>query len=261
MITRKLFLVICLLSSLTYANRTLNRVSSFQVMQDGKFSVICQNGNFDTATMDQIRNNTVCGAPAKSITGTMQSGMLLPSGSFQILCKDGKTETHSLHNIKEGIPCMFIGQKIIGAKNSSGASSVLANKVYFHPIETTENNTITGFGVFAGITSKDPQAIVGIYSSNSKGEPEKLLISSEILDIEDSKLYTSKIQEEVLPAGKYFFAMMTNGDIALYGKQASALPALRYVDHVYSGKLPATISTALNTSEIKLTPYIIAIAK
>jgi hypothetical protein len=251
-------LCFCLISSSLFASRTLNRVSSFQVRADGKFDIICQNGNFETATQEDFQNNAVCGAPAKPFAGSIKSGFFA-NNRFTVLCSNGKVETHSAYSVQEGLPCVF-ANKTVGAPPFANAAQLYsANKLRFVSFEVTTPTTVVALGLNSRTSGVDPQTVIGLYSADSSGNPENLIVSSDVLDVEDDRVYTSKISEKTLAAGKYFLGVLSNGEITL--SSTSKASEMLSTDIPYNDKLPAKITTTVTKATVNFMPAIFAIVK
>lgn len=236
-----------LISTAAFAQvRTLARTSSFQVRADGKYNVICLNGNFETATLAEIQANTVCGAAAVPMELSGIQSAQAVNNQFQVKCTDGTVGSYSAQALQAGAPCLLAGRSTIGGARASNTSlQMKANKVYLVAFETKEAKTINGFGLLLGSVSVDPQVSLGIYSIDAAGLPEKLLFESSVIDVEQSSLYSNKIAPQVLPAGNYFIAIQGNSVLNLGAHyESSSKIKVGTVDATYALKLPATINGA-----------------
>jgi len=127
--------------------------------------------------------------------------------------------------------------------NSSQSTGLATNTIYFVPFYIKEKVTITGMSMVQGSTSNNTKNIrFGIYS-DSNGVPDALLVQAEMV-IADAgiNLVRTVALSQVLSAGVYWTAIVTNGTIntttiSIGGTQEGITPCT--LAHTYAA-LPAT---------------------
>jgi hypothetical protein len=105
--------------------------------------------------------------------------------------------------------------------------SLVLNNIYALAVRFTEPTTITDIGFIA--TSGIPLALanIGIYDSNSLGEPNNLVASASNINITSSGTKSVTLGSPVvLPVGKYWFAIISSATISVTSSGVSALSGI-----------------------------------
>ena len=105
--------------------------------------------------------------------------------------------------------------------------SLTLNNIYALGVRFTESTTITDIGFIS--TSGVPGALanIGIYDSNSLGEPNNLVASAANINISSSGTKSVTLGSPVvLPVGKYWFAIISSATISVTSSGVSALSGI-----------------------------------
>jgi hypothetical protein len=110
---------------------------------------------------------------------------------------------------------------------SLATGSLVLNNIYALAVRFTEATTITDIGFIA--TSGVPGALanIGIYDSNSLGEPNNLVASASNINITSSGSKSVTLGSPVvLPVGKYWFAIFSSATISVTSSGISSLAGI-----------------------------------
>ena len=110
---------------------------------------------------------------------------------------------------------------------SLATGSLVLNNIYALAVRFTEATTITDIGFIA--TSGVPGALanIGIYDSNSLGEPNNLVASAANINITSSGSKSVTLGSPVvLPVGKYWFAIFSSATINVTSSGISSLAGI-----------------------------------
>jgi hypothetical protein len=110
---------------------------------------------------------------------------------------------------------------------SLATGSLVLNNIYALAVRFTEATTITDIGFIA--TSGVPGALanIGIYDSNSLGEPNNLVASASNINITSSGTKSVTLGSPVvLPVGKYWFAIFSSATISVTSSGISSLAGI-----------------------------------
>lgn len=110
---------------------------------------------------------------------------------------------------------------------SLATGSLVLNNIYALAVRFTEETTITDIGFIA--TSGVPGALanIGIYDSNSLGEPNNLVASASNINITSSGSKSVTLGSPVvLPVGKYWFAIFSSATISVTSSGISSLAGI-----------------------------------
>jgi hypothetical protein len=95
-----------------------------------------------------------------------------------------------------------------------GSSSLTLNTVFALAVRFTEVTTITDIGFISSSGAAGGLANIGIYDSNTNGEPNNLIASASNINCTSSGSKSVTLANPlVLPVGKYWFAIFSNATI------------------------------------------------
>lgn len=105
----KYFLIVAFLTTIvnTYsvAERAISDVQSMVFRSDGKYDVVCKNGQAEIVTIEQIKTGEVCGGNCPQPGLEVEAVFSRPTGDFFVLCKNASWEIAIAQMIQEGNVC------------------------------------------------------------------------------------------------------------------------------------------------------------
>jgi len=245
-------------------SRSIHRVSSLQVRADGKFDLICNNGAFETASVEDISNNVVCGGantplPLKGLRSAIRNQEM----NFDALCSNGQRQTISAADLSSGHACFQVDRQLLGGRYLQQTSAeLIPGKIYFVGFSTTAPLKITGWGINLAV-NRDPEAVLAIYRAEG-GKPKTLVMQSRVIEVDTNRLYLTPASGDTLPAGDYFLAYRVSGPLAIganYLEEGSTVVNGEIL-MPYSETFPTTLNADLyKASEERYAPNAYAIAE
>lgn len=188
-------------------------VASFQLRSDGKYDVICANGNYEIVSKEDILANRVCGGSAPTQFKIL-SVQKRPDGKFNVLCSDLTSMIATADEIRTGKACSgTLASQLGNPDEPTGKQGFFAGWLAGFKIKVAKKETISHLGVYLSGTIPVRMSL-GIYKEKNGLPYERVGFTGEVKGTEGKNEFPLIAPYEAVP-GEYwiFWTLLDNAII------------------------------------------------